>query len=69
MENAWSLFFPHALEGLAVLLHIHETAGFRVPLDPLLCHRVEDLRPVTHRSVAVTIARWRNSSPSLHPSK
>jgi hypothetical protein len=54
-----SLFLSHALERLAIFLDVHESTGFRVTLDPLLRHRVENLRSITLRSIAVTIASRR----------
>src|SRR4051794_19025817 len=54
-----SLLLADALEGLAVLLHVHELPGLRIPLDPLLGHRVEDLGPVPNGTVSVPVAlRW-----------
>ena len=64
--QAASLLLADALERLAVLLHVHEPAGLLVPLDPLLGHRVGDLRPVPHRTVPVPVVSPGASKPATH---
>lgn len=53
-----SLLFPHALEGLAVRLAVHEAARIGIAFRPVAGRRIEDLRTTSYRSFASAVTVW-----------
>src|SRR5207245_2439810 len=52
------LLFAHTLEWFTVRFLVHEPSGVGIPLRPTLVCRIEDLGPISHSSIAVSITCW-----------